>query len=516
MVIKASIPLLFLLAAGLLFAAAVGTSREEEGRRSEQWEHQHGKQGRGREGEQEQEQDSRRPYVFGPRSFQRIVRSDQGSVEALRPFNEESRLLRGIKNYRVTIIKANPRSFIVPGYPDADTISYVVQGEGVVTLIENGEKRSYTVRQGDVVVAPAGTIRHLANTDGRRKLIVANILHTISVPGKFQYFLGESLVSSLSKRVQRAAFKTSEDRLEKLFGRQGQKQGFIVRASEEQVRELRRQASEGGQSHHWPLPPFGGDSRDTYNLLQQRPTVANRHGRLYEADARSFRALGDHDIRVAFANITAGSMTAPYYNTQSVKIALVLEGEGEVEIVCPHLSQESQRHQQGQSERGKGRGREEEDDEREQQHQQQGRGSGSESESEEQQQQQQQKYETIRARVSPGSAFVVPPGHPVVEISSSRGSDNLQVVCFEINAQKNERVWLAGKNNVLGKLDRPAKELTFGAPAREIDAVLDAQQDEGFFAGPEQQQGQGEEEWRHRGRGEEAVESFLRMAAGAF
>ncbi|KAK1599266.1 hypothetical protein QYE76_008185 [Lolium multiflorum] len=510
---RASIPLLFLLAAGLLFAAAVGTSREEEGRRGEQWEHQHGKQGRGREGEQEQEQDSRRPYVFGPRSFQRIVRSDQGSVEALRPFNEESRLLRGIKNYRVTIIKANPRSFIVPGYPDADGISYVVQGEGVLTVIENGEKRSYTVRQGDVVVAPAGTIRHLANTDGRRKLIVANILHTISVPGKFQYFLGESLVSSLSKRVQRAAFKTSEERLERLFGRQGQKQGFIVRASEEQVRELRRQASEGGQSHHWPLPPFGGDSRDTYNLLQQRPTIANRHGRLYEADARSFRALADQDVRVAFANITAGSMTAPYYNTQSVKIALVLEGEGEVEIVCPHLSQDSERHQQGQSERSKGRRREEEDDEREQQHQHQGRGSRSESESEEQQQ---EKYQTIRARVSPGSAFVVPPGHPVVEISSSRGSANLQVVCFEINAQKNERVWLAGKNNVLAKLDRPAKELTFGAPAREVDEVLEAQKDEGFLAGPEQQQGQGEEEWRHRGRGEEAVESFLRMAAGAF
>jgi hypothetical protein len=130
---RASIPLLFLLAAGLLFAAAVGTSREEEGRRGEQWEHQHGKQeGRGRGGEREhegeQEQDSRRPYVFGPRSFRRLVRSDQGSVKALRPFDEESRLLRGIKNYRVEIVKANPRSFIVPGYADADGISYVAQG----------------------------------------------------------------------------------------------------------------------------------------------------------------------------------------------------------------------------------------------------------------------------------------------------------------------------------------------------------------------------------------------------
>ncbi|KAK1599252.1 hypothetical protein QYE76_008155 [Lolium multiflorum] len=387
-------------------------------------------------------------------------------------------------------------------------------GEGVLTVIDKGEKRSYTVHQGDVIVSPAGSIRHLTNTDGQRKLILAKIQHTISVPGQFQYFLGESVLSSLSKRVQRAAFKTSEERLDKLFGKQGGKKGFFVRASEEQVQELRRQASEGGQSHLWP---FGGDSRSTYNLLEQKPTIANRHGRLYEADARSFHALADQDVRVAFANITAGSMTAPYYNTQSVKIAVVLEGEGEVEIVCPHLSQDSERHQQGQSERGKGRGREEEDDEREQQHQQhgrqQGRGSGSESESEEQQQ---EKYETIRARVSRGSAFVVPPGHPVVEISSSRGSSNLQVVCFEINAENNERVWLAGKNNVLGKLDSPAKELAFGEPAREVDEVLEAQKDKGFLAGPDEQQGQGEEEWRHRGRGEEAMESFLRMATGAF
>jgi len=540
---RAAIPLLFLLATSLLFAAAVSTSREEEGRRGEQkqWEHEQGRgrrgdrerqreweheQGGDRRGDREQwekgQQESRRPYVFGPRSFQRIIGSDQGFIKALRPFNEESRLLRGIKNYRVAFMEANPRTFIVPGFTDADGIGYVAQGEGVLTVIENGEKRSYTVRQGDVLVAPAGSIMHLANTDGRRKLVIAKILHTISVPGKFQYFLGESLVSSLSKRVQRAAFKTSPERLERLFGsrQQGQKKkGFIVRASEEQVRELRRHASEGGQGHHWPLPPFGGDSRGTYNLLEQRPTIANRHGRLYEADARSFRALGDHDVRVAFANITAGSMTAPYYNTQSVKIALVLEGEGEVEIVCPHLSQDSERHrsEEGQSERHRSEEGQSERHRSEEGQSQRRRGRESESESESEEQQQQERYETIRARVSRGSAFVVPPGHPVVEISSSRGSSNLQVVCFEINAEKNDRVFLAGKNNVLQKLDRPAKELAFGAPEREVDEVLGAQQEQGFLAGPEEQQQQ--EEGRHRGdrgHGQEAVETLLRMATGAF
>ncbi|KAM3310298.1 hypothetical protein ACQJBY_031157 [Aegilops geniculata] len=487
--------------------------REEHGRR-EQEEQSHGRGRRG-EGERDEEHgDSRRPYVFGPRNFRSIIRSDHGFVKALRPFDEVSRLLRGIRNYRVAIMEVNPRAFVVPGLTDADGVGYVAHGEGVLTVIENGEKRSYTVREGDVIVAPAGSIMHLANTDGRRKLVIAKILHTISVPGKFQYFSAKPLLASLSKRVLRASLKTSDERLGSLFGRrQGQEEESksisIVRASEEQLRELRREASEGGQGHHWPLPPFRGDSRDTFNLLEQRPKIANRHGRLYEADARNFHALAQHDVRVAVANITPGSMTAPYLNTQSFKLAVVLEGEGEVEIVCPHLGHDSERREQ---EHGKGRWSEEDEDD---QRQQRRRGSGSSSESESEDEQDQQRYETVRARVSRGSAFVVPPGHPVVEIASSRGSSNLQVVCFEINAERNERVWLAGRNNVIGKLDSPAQELTFGRPAREVQEVFRAkdQQDEGFVAGPEQQE---QERRGDRGRGDDAVGAFLRMATGAF
>ncbi|KAF7051957.1 hypothetical protein CFC21_060132 [Triticum aestivum] len=493
-----------------------GRGRHGEGEREEE-------EGRGRgrrgEGERDEEQGgSRRPYVFGPRNFRSIIRSDHGFVKALRPFDEVSRLLRGIRNYRVAIMEVNPRAFVVPGFTDADGVGYVAQGEGVLTVIENGEKRSYTVRQGDVIVAPAGSIMHLANTDGRRKLVIAKILHTISVPGRFQYFSAKPLLASLSKRVLRAALKTSDEQLGRLLGRrQGKEEESrsisIIRASEEQLRELSRQASEGGQGHHWPLPPFRGDSRDTFNLLEQRPKIANRHGRLYQADARSFHALAQHDVRVAVANITPGSMTAPYLNTQSFKLAVVLEGEGEVEIVCPHLGRDSERR-----EHGKGRWSEEEEDDRRQQRR---HGSGSESESEEEQDQ--QRYETVRARVSRGSAFVVPPGHPVVEISSSQGSSNLQVVCFEINAERNERVWLAGRNNVIAKLDSPAQELTFGRPAREVQEVFRAkdQQDEGFVAGPEQQsheqeQERGDRRRGDRGRGDDAVGAFLRMATGAF
>uniref|UniRef100_A0A0D3FM39 Cupin type-1 domain-containing protein n=1 Tax=Oryza barthii TaxID=65489 RepID=A0A0D3FM39_9ORYZ len=372
----------------------------------------------------------------------------------------------------------------MPTHTDAHCICYVAQGEGVVAIIENGEKWSYAIRQGDVFVAPAGTINYLANTDGRRKLII------------------------------------SEEKLEKLLGKQDK--GVIIRASEEQVRELRRHASEGGHGPHWPLPPFGESSRGPFNILEQRPRFANRHGRLYEADARSFHDLAEHDIRVAVVNITAvrllrrpramaardrGSMNAPFYNTRSVKVAYVLDGEGEAEIVCPHLSRGGRggESEERRRERGKGKWREEEEEEEEQQ-------KGQEEEEEEQVG---QGYETIRARLSRGTVFVVPSGHPIV-VTSSRDS-TLQIVCFDVHANNNERMYLAGMNSVLKKLDPQAKELAFAASAREVDELLNAQQESAFLAGPEKSSRRGEEseDEDRRGRGDEAVETLLRMAAAA-
>ncbi|XP_062213333.1 globulin-1 S allele-like [Phragmites australis] len=539
---RTTVPFLLLFFATTLCAAAVAASREDHGGREpslrqcvrrceedrpryqraqcvqecrereqqEQGRHERDRSGEGPGDEREHEEGGRRPYVFDRRSFRRIVRSEQGSVKALPPFHEASKLLRGIRNYRVVVLEANPRSFIVPSHTDAHCICYVAQGEGVVTTIENGERRSYTIREGYIFVAPAGAVTYLANTDGRRKLVIAKILHTISETGKFQFFFGpggknpESVLSSFSKSVQRAAFKTSSDRLERLFGRQDK--GIIVRATEEQIRELRRHASEGSHGPHWPLPPFG-ESHGPYKLLEQQPRIANQHGQLYEADARRFPDLTDHDVRVSLVNITAGSMSAPFYNTRSIKIAYVLEGEGHAEIVCPHLahgSESEHSHGGGRSERGKGWRREEESEEEEdkgQQREQEEAGQG---------------YQTILARLSRGTAFVVPVGHPVVEVASR--DSNLQILCFEVRAEKNEKVYLAGANNVLKQLDDTAKALAFAASAREVDEVLDAQRGQGFLPGPDESGGQereqeDEHEGRH-GRREVVAETLLRMATG--
>ncbi|KAI7987518.1 63 kDa globulin-like protein [Camellia lanceoleosa] len=51
-----------------------------------------------------------------------------------------------------------------------------------------------------------------------------------------------------------------------------------------------------------------------------------------------------------------------------------------------------------------------------------------------------QSYEWLRP--SRGVVFIVPPGHPVITIASK--NQNLQIVCFDVNALNNEKFPLAG------------------------------------------------------------------------
>lgn len=146
-------------------------------------------------------------------------------------------------------------------------------------------------------------------------------------------------------------------------------------------------------------------------------------------------------------------MTAPYYNSKSTKITIVVDGEGYFEMACPHLSQ------------GQGQG--------------QGRQHGGQTQS--------AGYEKVSSRLRRGTVTVVPAGHPFVAVASR--NQNLQLLCFEIKALNNEKFTLAGRRNVMSQLEREAKELAFGMPAREVDEIFRIQQEEFFFRGPNRQQG---------------------------
>ena len=107
-------------------------------------------------------------------------------------------------------------------------------------------------------------------------------------------------------------------------------------------------------------------------------------------------------------------MTAPLHLTRATKICLVPDGEGYLEMVCPHVSSSWHRG------RSHSRGR---------------KGSPS--------------YHRFSAPLRPGMVFVVPAGHPFLVGASKQ--NNLHAICFEVNARGNKMLTLAG-THVLMKL----------------------------------------------------------------
>lgn len=106
--------------------------------------------------------------------------------------------------------------------------------------------------------------------------------------------------------------QVESDRVQRMFGQQ--RQGVIIKASEEQVRAM-SQHEEGGI---WPFR--GGESKGTINMYDQRPTHSNQYGHLFEVDSSQFRHLQDLDVAVSLANITQASTRSLY--TQIINLLL--------------------------------------------------------------------------------------------------------------------------------------------------------------------------------------------------
>ena len=198
-----------------------------------------------------------------------------------------------------------------------------------------------------------------------------------------------------------------------------------MKASEQQIQAL----SQREESRN---PQFKRSKR-VFNLLSKEPSISNRYGRLHEVDANEFPQLQDMDVAVAYANITKvfsfplssllnccllifqfcilylllqGAMQGPFFNSRSTKIALVINGEGYMEMACPHVAQQQQQQQQ-QGQQGTI-----------------------------------QHYQRISSSLNPGMIFVVPTGHPIIIVSGN--NRNLEIACFDVNAENNWREALAG------------------------------------------------------------------------
>ncbi|OVA15523.1 Cupin 1 [Macleaya cordata] len=422
---------------------------------------------RGQYEEQQQQQQKNNPYFFDEQSFNEWYRTQEGNIRVLQRFSKRSNLLRGIENYRIALLEANPRTFVIPSYFDAEAVFFVVKGRGTMSLVSQDSRETFNLERGDVIRVPAGTSIHTINRDNKEKLQIAGIYQSISIPGRFRDFIGlagedpESFYKSFSSEILEASFNTPKEKIDRLFSQQ--KKGIIIKASEEQIRALSEHASE--HTHH-----EGSSSSGPFNLLNKSPLHSNRYGKLLQIDGNDYKQLQDLDMSVSFTNITKGGMMAPFYNSKSTRMVLVVEGKGYFEMACPHLSRERESTQQGHSSR---RGREQEQEQEEQ------GGGGSH-------------YQRVSSRLSPRTLFIIPAGHPTTIVASD--NENLQMVVFGINARNNKKNFLAGSKNIMNQMAKEAKELGFNIPAKEVEETFNNQKESFFLPGPHQRQQQREEE----------------------
>lgn len=404
-------------------------------------------EGNKHEDKEEEKEEDENPYVFESEDFTSIVKSQHGRIGALPKFTDRSWLLRGIENHLLAIIELNPQAFITPFHADADCVLFVAQGRGAITILHEDNRESFNIEQGNAVRVPAGAPTYLINRDVNQKLYIIKLLRPVNLPGHAEPFHSaggggqdESFYEAFSWELLEAALKTDRRRLEKIFS---QKQGAIVKASKEQIQSM----SQGRAPGEGQAPGKAGSS---FNLLTS-PKISNNHGKLFEAKPEEHKQqLQDLDLAVTLANITRGSMLGPFYNSKATKISVVLEGEGYFEMACPHVRRGNRKSEE-----------------------------------------QRASYHKVRSELKQGTVFIVPAGHPVAAVASE--NNNLAILCFEVNAWDNTRYPLAGKNNVVKRLEREAKELAFGVKSTEVDQAFGNEEDEMFFPGPKGgRQGQGD------------------------
>ncbi|KAL4558752.1 hypothetical protein LXL04_036954 [Taraxacum kok-saghyz] len=383
------------------------------------------------------------PYVFEDRHFTTKLESEQGSVRFLQKFTDRSELFQGIGKYRVAILEAQPQTFIIPNHWDADALIYVVNGEGSISLVNTDSRENHNIKRGDIFRVPAGYSAYLINRHNNEKLVLAKILHSVSVPGELQTFVGvggdnpeSSFFNAFSNEVLQAAFDIDRDSLQKLFGQQKQKQGIFKKATEEQIRAL----SGKDESRSWPF----GERKGPYNIYKNKPSVQNDYGNLHEVDSNDLSDLREMNVAFSLFNITQGSMAGPFYHTKATTVLVVADGEGEFEMACPHLSEQSGGEYGGaQSLPG---------------------------------------YEKVSSQLRQGTVVVVPAGHPIV--IEATGGQNLEVISFGLNTHQNEWFPLAGRDNVMSQWEEEAMELTFGVPANQVQKMIQKQNKKLFFKGP--------------------------------
>ncbi|KAM4115879.1 hypothetical protein ACJW30_02G007100 [Castanea mollissima] len=397
-------------------------------------------------GSEEMQSQRNNPYYFHSQRLQSHFKSEHGHIRSLERFTERSDLLRGIENYRLLFLEANPNTFALPHHIDAESVLVVVNGKAIIKVVQKNRIESFNLECKDALRLPAGTTIYIINRDNNERLEIVKLIQPVNNLGQFrEYYVAgaqnsKSYLRAFSNEILEASLNTNRSQLQNFFRQQKGNDGQIVKASQEKIIALSQNAMSSSRR--------GRSSGGPISLQRQRLLYSNQFGRFFEASPEEHRQLQGMD----------GAMFVPHFNSRATVIVYVAEGTGSFEMACPHLSRQGQEYQ----------------DRREQEEEE-------------------------------SDTFIVPAGHPVAVIASQ--NEDLRLIGFSVNAENNQRNFLAGQDNIINQLEREEKELAFNMPAEEIDQLFRTNLTESYFMPIDRQSDE-----RRQGR-DQLLTSILDFAA---
>ncbi|KAM0970488.1 hypothetical protein ACFX13_018803 [Malus domestica] len=334
--------------------------------------------------------------------------------------------------YHIQFITLEPDSLFLPVLLHADMVFYVNTGSGRLSWTDD-EIRRVDIKRGDLYRLDPGTVFYVqSNLETERPKLRINAIFASNSdddlydPAVGAYSSIRDIVRGFDPKLLRSAFKVSEEVIESIVN--GTDQSAIVHAiptKKETFWDLEARFLKTFLLGNDGIAFNSKKKTTTYNIFDEEPDFENCNGWSLTVNKKTSNLLKGSNIGLFMVNLTKGSMMGPHWNPRATEIAIVLQGQGMVRVVCSSTAVKKS------------------------------------------------ECRNMRFRVHEGDVFAVPRFHPMAQMSFNNNS--LVFMGFSTTEKKNNPQFLAGKYSVLQTLDKQVLAASFNVTNTTIDQLLSVQ-----------------------------------------
>ncbi|EHA8590660.1 putative Vicilin-like seed storage protein [Cocos nucifera] len=378
---------------------------------------------------------------FGPlvtrESRRTLVTTDSGMITAVDVHDGYKGL------YHLQFITMEPSSLFLPVLLHTDILFYVQTGTGTVSYTAEDGTTRVDVKHGDIYRLEEGTIFYVRSHPDpmREKLRINAIFDTNNMENPSESFVGaysniSDLIRGFDDKVLEMSFAVSEEIIHSIeWVKPPSIIPFTPKKNESRKHNWKEGIFEALVGFQSPTDIVNKKKKmtktKTFNIYSASPDVENYNGWSIAVTKKEFRSLRGSQFGVFMVNLTKGSMMGPHWNPTAMEIAVVIEGQGMVQVVCPSKPS----------------------------------GEGGET----------FRCQNTKFRVKEGDLFVVPRYHPMVQISFNNNS--FVFVGFSTMVKKNYPQFLVGERSVLQTIEREILEVSFNSSNTTIETLLTSQRE---------------------------------------